>query len=210
MITKSLSFRPRPRPGCTRRNSSSPRAASRRTSRSTSLSTVLRGDAKLASGRPVFSSRARAAAAELNCPKARDMPLNRATMSPAVRGSIVTWLLSRAESIAGGDCRRLFFRGARTIGASGLGMKRIEIALRHRPVNPSQLDRHVVKPARREAAIEMPQPRNDHARDRDLDVGPGLVEHKEVEAFALDEIHTGHHLLALIEDPELGAEVRLH
>src|SRR5262249_8680883 len=162
------------------------------------------------SGRPVFSSRARAAAAELNCPKASDMPLNSATRSPVARCSIVIWPLSRAERIAGGDCRRLFFRGARTISASGLGMKRIEIALRHGPVNPSQLDRHVVKPARPEPAVKMPQTPTAHARDRDLDVEAGLVEHKKVEAFALDEIHTGHHLLALIEDAELGAEIRPH
>ena len=82
-------------------------------------------------------------------------------------------------------------------------MKRIEIALRHRPVEPSELDRNIVEPAGREAAIEVPQARNDHPHHRNLDVGTGLVEDEEVEALALAEVHAGHHLFALIEAAEL-------
>ena len=62
-------------------------------------------------------------------------------------------------------------------------MKRIELVFRQRPVSQSELYRNIVKPARREAAIEMPQSRNDHPDDRDLDVGTRLIEDEEVEAL---------------------------
>src|SRR6516162_452082 len=91
---------------------------------------------------------------------------------------------------------------------SGLGVKRIELAFRQRSVLPSELDRHIVKPARCEAAIEMPQSRNDHSGDRDPDVGARLIEHKEVEARALGEVHARSHLLACVETAELRANVR--
>ncbi len=61
-------------------------------------------------------------------------------------------------------------------------MNRIELVFRQRPVPQSELDRNVVKPAGREAAIEMPQSRNDHAYDRDLDIGTRLIEDEEIEA----------------------------
>ena len=88
------------------------------------------------------------------------------------------------------------------------GVKRIELVFRQRPVPQSELDRNIVKPARREAAIEMPQSRNDHPDDRDLDVGARLIEDEEIEARALGELHAGGHLLALVELAELRAEVR--
>ncbi len=66
-------------------------------------------------------------------------------------------------------------------------------------IAPSEFDRHVIKPARREAAIEMPHPRNDHAHHRHFDVGPRLIEHEEIEARSFYEIDAGHHLLARIE-----------
>ena len=62
-------------------------------------------------------------------------------------------------------------------------MKRVELVFRQRPVPQSELDRDIIKPARREAAIEMPQSRNDHPDDRDLDVGARLVENEEIEAL---------------------------
>ena len=81
-------------------------------------------------------------------------------------------------------------------------MNRIELAFRRRPVAPSELDRNIIKPARREAAIEMPHPRNDHARDRDADVGARLIENEEVEACSPDSLHAGRHLLARVETAE--------
>ena len=69
-----------------------------------------------------------------------------------------------------------------------MGVNWIELVFRQRPVSQSELDRNIVKPAGREAAIEMPQSRNDHSDDRDLDVGARLIEDEEVEALALGEI----------------------
>ena len=74
---------------------------------------------------------------------------------------------------------------------------------RQRPVAQSELDRDIVKPAGPELAIEMPQPRNDHAHDRRLDVGTRLIEDEEIEARALGETHAGLHLLARVELAEI-------
>ena len=49
-------------------------------------------------------------------------------------------------------------------------MNRIELVFRQRPVSQSELYRNIVKPARPEAAIEMPHSRNsrnDHSDDRE-------------------------------------------
>src|SRR5271154_1134551 len=134
-----------------------------------------------------------------------------ATTSPFACASSATWPESRAERVAGAARRPLFRRGARKPGmTSGLGVNRIEIAFRHRPVKPSELDRDVVKPAGREATIEMPQSRNDYAHDWDLDVGTRLIEDKEIETQSFDEVHAGHHLLALVEAAELRVQIRSH
>ena len=70
-------------------------------------------------------------------------------------------------------------------------MNRIELVFQHRPVAQSELYRNIVKPARCEAAIEMPQSRNDHSDDRDLDVGTRLIEDEEIEAARLASSHAG-------------------
>ena len=88
-------------------------------------------------------------------------------------------------------------------------MNRIELAFRRRPVEPSELYRNIVKPARREAAIEMPHSRNNHARDRNADVGTRLIENEEVEARALRRLHAGGHLFARVEPAERRAGVGL-
>ena len=90
-----------------------------------------------------------------------------------------------------------------------MGVKRIELVFRQRPVPQSQLYRNIVKPARREAAIEVPHSRNDHSDDRDVDVGPRLIKDEEVEALSLGVTHAGGHLLARVETAELRAEARL-
>src|SRR6202042_3404193 len=92
--------------------------------------------------------------------------------------------------------------------ASGVGVKRVELGFRQRVVEPSELYRDIVKPAGAEAAIEVPQSRNDHPDDRDLDIGPRLVEDEEIQARTLGDLHAGHHLLAPVETAELRAEVR--
>src|ERR1700734_3759398 len=94
-------------------------------------------------------------------------------------------------------------------GGSCMGMNRIELVFLERPVAQSEFDRHIVKPARREAAIEMPQSRNDHPDDRRLHVGTGLIEDEEIEARSFRDGHAGRRLLARIEMAKLRAELRL-
>ena len=88
-----------------------------------------------------------------------------------------------------------------------MGVNRIELVFLQRPVAPSELYRHIVKPAGREAAIEMPQPWNDHPHDRGFDVGAGLIEHEEIESRAFDQIHAGGHLRARVELAEIRVEL---
>src|SRR6266508_3488211 len=90
-----------------------------------------------------------------------------------------------------------------------MGMKWIEFVFRQRPVSQSELYRNIVKPARREAAIEMPHPRNNHSDDRDVDVGARLIQDKKVEALAFRETHAGGHLLARVVTAEFGADIQL-
>ena len=166
-----------------------------------------RPDANEASGRPVRSWCARSAAPALNVPKPTEWPSKQATMFPSERASSVTWPTSRAAKVTGAARRARLVPGARKPGPSGLGVKRIELVFRQRPVAQSELDRNIVKPARREAAIEMPQPRNDHPDDRGFDVGAGLVEHEEIEACALGQVHAGGYLRAGVELAEIRVEV---
>src|SRR4051812_37286027 len=128
-------------------------------------------------------------------------------MFPSERASRVTWATSRAAKVAGAARLPRFVPGARKPGPSGLGVKRVELVFRQRPVAQSELDRNIVKPARREAAIEMPQPRNDHPHDRGLDVGTGLIEHEEIESCALDQVHAGGDLRARVELAKIRVEV---
>src|ERR1700730_3051093 len=90
-----------------------------------------------------------------------------------------------------------------------MGVNRIELVFPKWPVTQSELYRHIVKPAKRETAIEMPQSWNDHSDNRDLDVGTRLIEYEQIEARLLGEAHAGRHLRAGGEIPKLRAEVRL-
>src|SRR5580704_10838890 len=100
--------------------------------------------------------------------------------------------------------RRDFVPGARKSGhPSGVGVNRIELVLRQRRIAQSELYRNIVKPAGCETAIEMPQSRNDHSDDRDLDIGTRLIEDEEVEACSLGKAHAGGHLVTRIEMVEL-------
>src|ERR1700722_11084110 len=112
----------------------------------------------------------------------------------------------RADKVVGAARRPRVFPGARKPGRpSGPRVMRIELVFWQRPVAQSELYRDIVKPAGGEAAIEMPQSRNDHPDDRDLDVRARLIEDEEIEARALDEAHASHHLLALVETTEFLA-----
>src|SRR5262245_12158239 len=72
-----------------------------------------------------------------------------------------------------------------------MGVNGIELVLRQRPVAPSEVYRDIVNPTGCEAAIEMPQSRHGHAPQGGLDSGPGLIEHRKVDAGLLGKTHTG-------------------
>src|SRR5262245_59497610 len=91
-----------------------------------------------------------------------------------------------------------------------MGVNRIDLVFQHWLVPPPELDRYVVEPAGREAAIEMPQSRNAHPGDRDLDVNARLIEDEEIEARALGGTHAGRHLFARVETAEFRVEAGLN
>ena len=84
-----------------------------------------------------------------------------------------------------------------------MGVNRIELVFRQRPVSQSELYRNIVKSARPEAAIEMPHSRNDHSDDRDVDVRARLIEDEEIEALSLGGMDAGSHLFERFETVEL-------
>ena len=57
-------------------------------------------------------------------------------------------------------------------------MQRIEIGFPQRPFAQTQFDRHIIEPPGGETAMQMPQSRNDHPDNGNLDVRPGLVENE--------------------------------
>jgi len=84
--------------------------------------------------------------------------------------------------------------------------ERREFAFRQRPIQQSELYRNIVKPARGETAIEMPQSRRDHPDDGDLDVGPRLIEDEENQTPTAGDVDAGVDLLArVVERAELGS-----
>src|SRR5262245_62052847 len=85
----------------------------------------------------------------------------------------------------------------------------IEITFQSRLVQPSELDGNIIKPARREAAVEVPQSRDGHANNRNFDVGARVIENEEIKARSLGNVDASQHLLARVETAELRAEARL-
>src|ERR1700733_14396021 len=204
MMTRSSLLRERPR-----RYSNRPRLANRRTRSPISLSIFRLADEIELSGSPMRSSFARSAAAALNVPKPTEWPSKQAMMSPFASASSLMRRRSRAEAFAGAADCTLFGAGAGKPGSpSGVWVNRIELVFLQGPVTQSELDRHIVKPAGREASIEMTQARNDHADDRRLDVGARLIEDEEMKARLLREGDAGRHLFACVEMAKLRAELR--
>src|SRR5690242_6694727 len=80
--------------------------------------------------------------------------------------------------------------------SSGVGREGGQFVFRDRLIAQAELDRHVVEPARRKAAVEMPHAGNDDPHDGHLDVGPRLVEHQEIIAGAPRDLDAGIDLLA--------------
>src|SRR5215212_9069095 len=81
---------------------------------------------------------------------------------------------------------------------------RIQLALRNRVITKSDLDGNIVQPAGREATIEVPHSGDDHPDNGHPDVGPGLVQHDEIETLLLDELDAGDHLRSVVEMAEIG------
>ena len=73
-----------------------------------------------------------------------------------------------------------------------------------------ELDGNIIKPARREAAIEMTQAGNDDPDYGDLDIGARLIEHQKIEAGTSGDFNAGFRLVAgVFERAELRAQFRL-
>ena len=89
-------------------------------------------------------------------------------------------------------------------------VNRIKLVFLDRPIPQSELHRHIIEPAWCEAAIEMPQVRNDNADNRNLDIGSRLIEDKEIEAGIFRQRDASCNLLMRVELAELNAEIRLH
>src|SRR5206468_11188564 len=83
---------------------------------------------------------------------------------------------------------------ARNSSPSGVRKKRRQFAFQPRPLKQSELYRHIVEAAGREAAIEMAQARHQHPDDGNLDVGPCLVEHEEIVARTGGDLDAGNDL----------------
>src|ERR1700722_4533602 len=130
-------------------------------------------------------------------------------ISPFVCASSLMRRKSRAETFVGAADRTLFGGGAGKPGSpSGVGVNRIEFVFLEGTVTQSELYRHIVKPAAREAPIKMTQSRNDHPDDRRLDVGTRLIEDEEIEARLLREGDARHDLFPRVEMAKLRAELR--
>src|SRR5215831_17109199 len=185
--------------------------ANRRTSRSSSLSLRRRPDANEASGRPARKEQTRSAVRAANVPRLTECPSKQATILPSACGSSVTSVLSRAETVVSGVRRAFLIPGGRKqVGTSRMGMNGIEFILPEWSVSQSELYRDIIKASGCEAAVEVPQSRNDHSHHWDLNVGTRLIEHKEIKALLPGDAHAGVHLLAHVETAELRARTQLH
>src|SRR5260370_42586611 len=125
----------------------------------------------------------------------------------AVRG----WREGGAAAITPQGQRVVFeLFGDRASRSSGLRTQRIEFLFGQRTIAPRELDRDIVKPARREAAVKMPQAWNDNPDHRHLDIGTRLIEDQKIQPRAPGNMNTRAHLLARLEPAELCARVRPH
>src|SRR5215510_7833684 len=106
-------------------------------------------------------------------------------------------------------CKNLFCGSTQVGWPSRMRVDRIEVAFQGRLVQPAELDGDIVKSTGREPAVEVPQPRNSHANDRNVDVGAGVIENEEIEARAFGDVDAGQHLLARIEMAELYPKLRV-
>src|SRR5258708_38239796 len=95
---------------------------------------------------------------------------------------------------------RLF--GDQASRSSGLRMQRIEFLFGQRTMAPPELDRDIVKPARREAAGKMPQGWNDNPDHRHLGIGTRLIGDQETQPRAPGTMNARANLPARPAPPE--------
>src|SRR5437868_4001429 len=131
-------------------------------------------------------------------------------MLPSACASSVTRAFSRAAMAGGAIFRPLFFGGARKPDhPSGMRKEWREFAFRQWSIEQTELYRNVIKSARPETAVEVPQAGDDHPRDRDLDVRSGLIEHEEIVARPPGDLDAGIDLIArVVERHIIDAELR--
>ena len=77
-------------------------------------------------------------------------------------------------------------------------MEWIQIGFPQRSFAQTELDRHIIESPGSEAAI-VPQSRNDHPGNGNLDVRPGLVENEEIQAKMFGKLYAGEDLPAPIK-----------
>src|SRR5215469_1951183 len=130
-----------------------------------------------------------------------------AAMAPLPCVSTLAQPPSRAE-ITGGAGRRLgFIPGACKPDPLGVREVLIQLVLFAWPIEPSQLDRNIVKAAWPITAIEMAHPRNDDSHHRGLDVRARLIEDEEIHPVLCDGTDAFRDLLPRFETAELRAEL---
>src|SRR6185437_8516826 len=78
-------------------------------------------------------------------------------------------------------------------------MERVQTGLPQSPFAQAELDRHVIESPRSEAAMEMPQSRNNYPDNGNPDVRPGLIDNKEIQAATFGKLDASKDLVAPIE-----------
>src|ERR1700745_4217734 len=89
---------------------------------------------------------------------------------------------------------------------SGVGREGRQLLLGHRLIAQAEFHRHIIEPARPEAAVEMPHSRNDYPDHRHLDIRPRLVEHHEIISRAAGDLDAGVDLLSGVAARDRHAE----
>src|SRR5581483_5776752 len=199
MIARSLA-------GVPKRYSNKPVRARRSTKSAISRSTSF-AEENEASGSPVPMPCARFSASMLYLPSGSENSSKVAMTLPSLCACKCTCALMRADRPGAGAFRFCFFAGARTQGSS-MRQEGRQLAFPERFVREAHPDRDIVQTARREAFVEMPQARREHAHHGHADIGPGLVEHEEIEASASGHRDAGFDLLAHAVERHLHAQRR--
>src|SRR5262249_34020373 len=149
-----------------------------------------------ASGRPAPMPCARFNAGKLYWPSATENPSKLAVTRPSPCACKSTCALSRTDTTGAAAAFRFRFLAGARKETSGVRQERRQFVFPERLVEQAHPHRDIVQPARREALVEMPQSRREHAHHGDADVGPRLVEHEEIVPGPRGHLDAGLDLLA--------------